>query len=125
MFKDKGKDVTQEDIYNECYPPTNSNKLIAEFMGLKKTEYKSGTIQYHHTDYHVYDEKYHSTYYKGEKIDYDKSWDWLTPVIEKIKHLEYEHTDNMENIDNALDTRSIKDTYKAVVNFIKEYNNGK
>ena len=99
-----------------------NNKLIAEFVGLKKTEYKSGSIEYHHTDYHVYDEKYHSTYYEGEEIAYDKSWDWLMPVIEKINHSEYEHIDNMESIENALDTKLISEVYKAVVNFIKEYN---
>jgi hypothetical protein len=47
------------------------------------------------------------------------------PVIEKIHHLEYEHEDNMENIENALDTKSITDTYKAVIKFIKDYNQNK
>jgi len=99
-----------------------NNKLIAEFLELKKKEFKSGSINYYHIDYHVYDEKYHWTWYEGEELSFDKSWDWLMPVVEKIHHLEYEHEDNMENIENALDTKSITDTYKAVIKFIKEYN---
>jgi hypothetical protein len=102
-----------------------NNKLIAEFLELEKTEFKSGLVNYHFTDYHVYDEKYHSTWYEGEELSFDKSWDWLMPVIEKIHHLEYEHEDNMENIENALDTKSITDTYKAVIKFIKDYNQNK
>tara|TARA_R100001198_G_C5194169_1_gene185702 strand:+ start:765 stop:1079 length:315 start_codon:yes stop_codon:yes gene_type:complete len=101
------------------------NKLIAEFVGLKKIEFKSGLVNYKHTDYHVYDEKHHTTWYEGEELAFDKSWDWLMPVIDKIYHLEYEHEDNIENIEDALSTKSITDTYKAVIKFIKDYNNGK
>ena len=54
------------------------------------------------------------------ELRYDMSWDWLMPVIENIDHLQYEP---VVSIENALATRSIDDTYKSVVEFIKEYNN--
>ena len=103
MFKDKGKDVTQEDIYNECYPPTNSNKLIAEFMG-----------------YEV-----HPTY-EDERHDlhYHTSWDWLMPVAEKCLTSD-EKTDGQHYfINDALLTCNIEVVYDRVVEFIKEYDNG-
>ena len=54
------------------------------------------------------------------ELRYDMSWDWLMPVIENIDHLQLEP---VVSIENALATRSIDDTYKSVVEFIKEYNN--
>jgi len=43
-------------------------------------------------------------------------------VIEEIDHLQYEEIDSIKN---ALATRSIKDTYEAIVEFIRNYNNKK
>ena len=75
------------------------NKLIAEFMGDGK-EYEidinTKTLKSYHT-----------------------SWNWLMPVIEEIDHLQFEP---IESIEKALFTRSIRDTHKAVVEFIKQYN---
>jgi len=107
MFKDKGKDVTQEDIYNECYPPTNSNKLIAEFMGAE----------------------WHKDFFKDVCIistsnisyKFDTSWDWLMPVVQKCRlenRLEY-----FDFVYYALEECDINITYKAVVEFIKNQNN--
>ena len=52
---------------------------------------------------------------------YHTSWDWLMPVIENIDHLQYE---SVKGIEDALSTRHIGDTHKAVVEFIKTYNDG-
>ena len=76
-----------------------NNKLIAEFMGVGKhyEAQSSNMFNQYHTD-----------------------WNRLMPVIEEIDHLQYESIDNIEN---ALATRSIKNTYNAVVEFIKNQNN--
>ena len=71
----------------------NNNKLIAEFMGL------SGRCN-------------------GK---YDKSWDWLMPVVEKCYESGAEENE-VGDITHALLDCDIKETYNAVVEFIKEYN---
>ena len=81
------------------------NKLIAEFMGYEvkhgkcySPKYNDGTIA---------------------PMQFDTSWDWLMPVIENIDHLQYAP---VKGIEDALSTRHIGDTHKAVVEFIKTYN---
>ena len=56
-----------------------------------------------------------------EESSYHTSWDLLMPVIEQIDHLQHEP---IQGIEDALATRCIGDTYNAVVEFIKEYNDG-
>ena len=84
----------------------NNNKLIAEFMGIKSTNglvfQDANTKEFHAINYHT-------------------SWDWLMPVIEEIDHLQHEP---VQSIEDALATRCIGDTYNAVVEFIKQYNDG-
>ena len=55
--------------------------------------------------------------------DYSKSWDWLMPVLQKC--LDVSNDDNIEDfysIQNVVP--NIEATYDAVLEFIKEYNNG-
>ena len=111
-----------------------NNKLIAEFMGLTN----------HHNDnsmmvrkkpegnvvLYVYD------------LDYDSSWDWLMPVVEKIEYIESithgnqfqviireeevgiydKHTQTHIVYISSDGESKLTNTYKAVVEFIKEYN---
>ena len=115
-----------------------SNKLIAEFMGLEQwneSYYKHPNIFYSHY-------KESPTQVHFENLQYHTSWDWLMPVVQRI---ECTLTDNKYNSDNffnvaievfecninGVDTSinishnaqtKIKATYEAVVEFIKEYN---
>ena len=81
---------------NECYPPTNSNKLIAEFMDLRSTGL---------------------SIYKPSEYKYHKSWDWLMPVIEKCYQ---EHMS--KHIADAVMTCNIDKAYQVVIQFIIENN---
>ena len=74
------------------------NKLIAEFM--------SGE----HPLAEVTHEAHHN---------YDTSWDWLMPVVDKI---EIEGFDPHSLIDNAFGSREIEDVYDACVACIKALN---
>ena len=98
----------------------NDNKLIAEFMGYEvkhgkcySPKYNDGTIA---------------------PMQFDRSWDWLMPVVEKIESLGYwvNRNDGDITISNKSDmvvitpmsSGGIDMMYKAVVEFIKEYNDG-
>ncbi len=116
-----------------------NNKLIAEFMGLVVSDSDNYTSELH-TNVDV-DLKYHT------------SWDWLMPVVEKIEEIaiddghrnQYERLAVKEHryqVDMGYTQCSIHDrvrdgviasadmgtkllsTHRAVVEFIKEYNNG-
>jgi hypothetical protein len=115
------------------------NKLIAEFMGYEvkhgkcySPKYNDGTIA---------------------PMQFDRSWDWLMPVVEKIEEIaiddghrnQYERLAVKEHryqVDMGYTQCSIHDhvrhgviasadmgtkllsTHRAVIEFLKEYNNG-
>ena len=86
----------------------NDNKLIAEFMGLE---------------------------YTGSRLkDFDTSWDWLIPVVQKIESLGYvfiiqggkaEYGEMISETRCFIAEDKLSSTYKAVVEFIKQYNQNK
>ena len=100
-----------------------NNKLIAEFMGLNI----DNGVQ---ADYMEHELKYH------------ESWNWLMPVVEKIEYIESithgnqfqviireeevgiydKHTQTHIVYIPADGESKLTNTYKAVVEFIKEYN---
>ena len=79
---------------------TENNKLIAEFMDGKHPLAKV-THEAHH--------------------NYDTSWDWLMPVVQKIKDTPtYGSTDGVDfSLTNDL---TIESLYESVVEFIKYLN---
>ena len=87
-----------------------SNKLIAEFMGVDIHEFVMNG---------------------GKKWEYHSSWDWLMPVVEKIySSNEYvKYKDTMSGIFNEepvrINSKYISVTHEAVVEFIKWYNEQK
>jgi len=104
----------------------NNNKLIAEFMGYppmtdavddRTIAYDVGgsVMNINNTHNENDDNVFHP-----DDMKFHTSWDWLMPVIENIDHLQYAR---VKGIEDALSTRHIGDTHKAVVEFIKEYNN--
>ena len=105
-----------------------SNKLIAEFMGL---ETPNGI----YFEYLTKDgERSKLTHFI--LLEYHLSWDWLMPVVEKIESLGYSYdrinadvfinNQNGENvIPNPMDENTmtmIEKTYYVVLEFIKQYN---
>ena len=85
------------------------NKLIAEFMGWNTTD----------CDEIFTEPAGMMERYTTAEMEFQTSWDWLMPVIENIDHLQYE---SVKGIEDALSTRHIGDTHKAVVEFIKTHN---
>ena len=94
-----------------------NNKLIAEFMIVDQIDVDTWLD-------------------KNEELNYNSSWDWLMPVVEKIESLDivcFEKNLQEEGDYQALFTKgedifichyadtSIEATYKAVVEFIKQH----
>ena len=92
-----------------------NNKLIAEFMGCT---HPFNDI----TDATLYLVS-HGTFNSSE-LKYDTSWDWLMPVAnEIIKSRDEQNADwDLTDLKYALQTTNIQLVYKAVVKFIKDYN---
>ena len=100
------------------------NKLIAEFMGLSIKD----DVSYYTDENDMFP--------MGIEVDkpylpYDKSWDWLIPVIKKIdsyanEEMSIDEYDNYRNkyffISDISVHNDISDIYNQVVEFIKEYN---
>jgi len=81
------------------------NKLIAEFMGYV---YEDDILVPEEPQYHV-------------------SWDWLMPVGEKIDAMfgeDDEVDDAINRVHNAVLSFDIDNTYRAIVEFIEDYNDG-
>lgn len=102
---------------------TESNKLIAEFMGARFRHLEN-------IDVHQYNFGRTDGSWKTNKdMKYHSSWDWLMPVVRKIVELCCDETnDDLFESDyytSILETVSlaiIEDAYKVVVEFIKWYN---
>lgn len=94
-----------------------NNQIIAEFMGWN---IKSPTTI--PTDLHLSNLELDN----GNIIElkYHTSWDWLMPVAnEIIKSRDEQNADwNLTSLKYALQTTNIEYVYKAVVEFINEYN---
>ena len=94
-----------------------NNKLIAEFMGLVKSSYRNM----------YWTEKAKEGFGEGELVNllYHTSWDWLMPVLEKIKNVGFapDKMYNEKSIDYILTNNFSKtNLYHAVVEFIKSHN---
>ncbi len=83
-----------------------NNKLIAEFMNYADLG-TEGDFSY---------------------LKYHTSWDWLMPVVEKCRlesRCEYDTDDAWDKIQWALEEVNKEEIYKAVVEFINQYNKSK
>lgn len=110
-----------------------SNKLIAEFMGLPKVPCSIGTEDGYFTEGYKHPNVDVPTIPSG--MQYKYSWDWLMPVVEKIESLRdvngnaYRFTIDMcnaqiegTNIEIVGGSCKLDTTYQAVVEFIKQHN---
>lgn len=103
------------------------NRLIAEFMGLG--------IQLHMVESPINGE-----YIDLDELEYSTSWDWLMPVVQKIKNdwdrewlsslnddecVEGMMLEHQLDMSFKCDYVSIENTYKYVLKFIKWHNKNK
>ena len=104
------------------------NILIAEFMGVKTItiDRLKSILKQNREDGFISTPQA----YTLDELKYDSSWDWLMPVVDKIKILVMEddsdelyNSEEWDNITHTLVQIEIKSVYQAVVEFIKNQNN--
>lgn len=105
-----------------------NNKLIAEFMSAKVTgEYLGSKGGYKDTvllDFTKADTPSDLKFISDCDLKYNTSWDWLMPVVEKINSdIHYNESKEYRHLMSLKITTNIKVLYKAIVEFIKWYNN--
>jgi len=106
------------------------NKLIAEFMELQTEVFNSGILNYYFKEFNS------GVWCEEHELSYNVSWDWLMTVVEKIEGLRdssgnaYRFNIDMcnaqiegTNIEILGGAYKLETTYKAVIQFIKKYNN--
>ena len=88
----------------------NSNRLIAEFMGMKYSDERSFNDG----------EWTHSI---KSLSKFETSWDWLMPVISKCRSESNSEDSHWEVIYYTLEEGNLNASYEAVVQFINNQNN--
>lgn len=120
------------------------NKLITDFMGTYRNydgNYSGtfsmiehgGNVSYTKNNGrdHVTDGAVIRVSYSLEELLYNKSWDWLIPVINKITDLDeytqYKNDNSMMFSDGSIyiNTKFIESTYDQVIEFLEWYNKNK
>ena len=100
------------------------NKLIAEFMGMTYGDPNDKSVMIQMTPQG-------NEVVPIESMEYHTSWDWLMPVVEKIESLGYVFTiqggkakygEMISRTRCFIVEDKLSSTYKAVVEFINEYN---
>lgn len=97
-----------------------NNKLIAEFMGWKVSKkgikYKNSLPSYGYVHCHI------------DYLQFHKSWDWLRPVVIKIKEIvDHLPEDDWQDegrgfcfyFEDNIIMKDIEDVYNEVVRFVK------
>ena len=110
------------------------NKLIAEFIGLSNHLVNGGVAKItvdgvvHEQDWECFDEE-REILITPIEMKYHTSWDWLMPVIHRIRDhvnvdMGFEEFDDWRENFKQIDpyNYSLEQCYEAVVEFIKEYN---
>lgn len=93
------------------------NRLLAEFMGWKITGTQFRNIPDNYKDPNDSD-----NILSIDDFEYHSSWDWLMPVVQKIKATDTGLDVYSLYVEDSLRTANIKEVYEAVIDFIKNYN---
>ena len=88
------------------------SKLILEFMGIESINDKMRG--------HLYECPVTAEYVT--ELEYHTSWDWLMPVVSKCREESNAEDSHWEAVYYSLEGCDIDITYKAVLEFIEDYN---
>jgi len=95
---------------------TENNKLIAKFMGMNHGDPNDNSVMIQMTPQG-------NEVVPIDSMKYHCSWDWLMPVVIKCFEVDEQTNDDLNfKLNDALLETNIDSLYKAVIQFIKEYN---
>ena len=107
-----------------------NNRLIAEFLGQKSDKYEFPQFGYMNTKGDFITE------FNDSQLKFHKDWNWLMEAVEKIESKGFDifintcvcrivdvGEDRFEDIECFVNNNKKQAVYKAVVEFIKWYNN--
>jgi len=99
------------------------DQIIAEFMGWKIAEGEGGNDGTGgiYTKGQYYNDKIEHMPV-NVILEYNSSWDWLMPVVEKISEFRLLYPDQCDLVCNCKIVIGQKHLYEKVVEFIKWYN---
>jgi hypothetical protein len=97
----------------------SDNELIAEFMGMEHCK-NADCIAANNLHWNTGHE-----FIPRASLKYDKSWDWLMPVVEKIAEYRLTYPEQTAKVCDMKIVVGIQYLHAAVVNFIKFYNTTK
>ncbi len=99
------------------------NRLIAEFMGAGFPAIDKSVMAFILSEQRFPDNMYRC---KVGELKYHSSWDWIIEPIKKFRALDIDndtYRSHVQEIDNAvIDEYDIVQSFKALVNAIKWYN---
>ena len=98
------------------------NELIAEFMGFTSEKNIGWYDNNMMMPQNVYDTNNGNCF---DELLFDKSWDWLMPVVDKIEDYLSDNVGKVGYFDECLSSNNLDVRYQAVVEFIKQYNDEK
>lgn len=118
---------------------TESNKLIAEFMGGFEANVHKGKVYVFQSPPDQRMEKLgpvvwdnNETIFHDDEFKYHSSWDWLMPVVEKIGKMKYSVeivisnapscTIKRRGIHTSFGSDMLNNVWRAAVQFIEWYN---
>jgi len=96
---------------------TEKNKLIAEFMGKNQEPY-----DFPEHGYITFGGAVKTDFFK-EQLKFHKSWDWLMPVLKKVREIINAClSEEYVNLKLSPYDYTIEQVYESVVKFIQWYN---
>lgn len=102
------------------------NTLIAKFMGAVIIEHypDHDLLDFLHRDNYPDNNRYYAT----TSLKYHKEWNWIIPVVRKIKGVDETTSTRLyfynRKIDMDLTNLNIEQVHTSIVEFIKAYNKG-
>lgn len=107
----------------------DNNRLIAQFLKWRLYEGYSYITPFFQTYMTVAHGMEQTPVHRFEELKFHKSWDWLIPVIDKIRssdeYIAYKNDSGQFENEIHINTKFITTTHKDVIEYIQWYNKNK